>query len=497
MNKLAITLIALMALCTTFTASAITPNELKEAKVAVRQWVRDYAIDSKLEGRNAKHRFLNLFADDSIAIAADYLPQPDYPFYDPQTTALEYAQIGLNKENIYQSFVEIDNLIIKQETLLNDTFWVEIGFTKTITFVSKDQTIVSSMRMYPPIDLHYAAKLYYSQNGKVAKAVSLQLVDLLRPFVVKEDESPETHSKYTVLTTMDEIEKSYRQPSSALILENYKATYDDPKYIVFQRDTLKNSVGVFGSYAFGDYSFKTAIDGHLDMSFPIIKHNQFAIGFNYYRSFFTRHDMRLGMDFGVAYQQSKSDIMGSYIEKFDNIDPDGDPYLHCVDMQRYHENVTHSAIAIPIGLRYDYFVSRSVAVFGRVGFDPTLILSSKSKAEGEGIHSGYYDWLLGITIDQNGIYDFGHFEVNDWQNKETTKTISLNARIDVGVSWYFVRQWSLDVSVGYNALLYRLPRTLQATYTTSKPTECTSIDAFSKNNLSNMLNLQIQINYNF
>ena len=61
--------IGLMMIVTFVQAQIVTPMQLKEARMAAYQWVRDYNVYARMDGkRNPVQKFIGLFEDESTLL---------------------------------------------------------------------------------------------------------------------------------------------------------------------------------------------------------------------------------------------------------------------------------------------------------------------------------------------------------------------------------------------------------------------------------------------
>ena len=97
-------------------AQAITPLQLKQARMAVYDWVRDYNVYARMEGkREPAKKFIELFEDESTLLFNDYLP-----FISTRGETIPvriYASILSNRDAVYKMSFEIQNAAIVSEVI--------------------------------------------------------------------------------------------------------------------------------------------------------------------------------------------------------------------------------------------------------------------------------------------------------------------------------------------------------------------------------------------
>ena len=102
-----------------------------------------------------------------------------------------------------------------------------------------------------------------------------------------------------------------------------------------------------------------------------------------------------------------------YFEEAD-VDPDNFSYLRQTSGADWDERLSETLVGLSLGLRYLKRIasdpSRPFAYFG-VSSGATYAVQASTTFDNSStvVRQGYYEDLFGITIDENGIYDFGTF----------------------------------------------------------------------------------------
>ncbi len=98
--------------------------------------------------------------------------------------------------------------------------------------------------------------------------------------------------------------------------------------------------------------------------------------------------------------------LASHINAYQSIDPDGDPYLRINKVYNIREKHQLVYVTAPLVIQKGFtFGKNSVYVEGAYYF--MLKFSSTYSMDADASYSGYYDYLFGLTINENGVYDFG------------------------------------------------------------------------------------------
>ena len=94
------------------------------------------------------------------------------------------------------------------------------------------------------------------------------------------------------------------------------------------------------------------------------------------------------------------------------IDPDGFQYLRLSEATNWTEEMNEQVVSLGFGGRFfsRLFSNQNKRVFYtgiQAGLQLGIAQENSFSSSSDVLHAGYYDELSGITIDENGIYDFG------------------------------------------------------------------------------------------
>ena len=139
----------------------------------------------------------------------------------------------------------------------------------------------------------------------------------------------------------------------------------------------------------------------------------------------------------------------------------------------------------------------NLSVFARVGCMPTYDVAQKANADFDVLYSGYYDWLFGLTIDQNGFYDFGRYSESGSASSTAIDKFSLAALASAGVSCWLNKNLQVDCALQYcGTLLNKTLPTDNYHLTQTSADWLTATNMMSKAS-QHKVNFKIQFNYNF
>ncbi len=165
-----------------------------------------------------------------------------------------------------------------------------------------------------------------------------------------------------------------------------------------------------------------------------------ALAVSYTRYLRPRELGRYLLGLSVQSQNENWDLQTTtpFVSESTEIDPDGDEYIRQNRVQNLSERLHREQVNLSLEFGYAYSPSLD-AISGvlfevRFGVDYTRTLSSNYDATAEGLFSGRYPTLFGVTMAENGIYDFGRFDLA--QNGASPLEVQgLGAHVGGGVSW--------------------------------------------------------------
>jgi hypothetical protein len=179
----------------------------------------------------------------------------------------------------------------------------------------------------------------------------------------------------------------------------------------------------------------------------IVKTNNFGLciglGMNYllkstpkgYLSFKT------GIEFNVLNFHLN---MNNFVESHEATDPDLGNYIRTNTITNIQEKGKLNILSIPLQLIKGFKVSKRMGVFSNFGVNLCYVNTATYTATANALYSGYYKDLYGITISENGVYDFGEYGLNSAGNVDFQKSfvcynlgVGMTHKINKTVSFLF------------------------------------------------------------
>lgn len=474
-------------------AQSITPIQLKQARMAAYQWVRDYNVYVRMEGkREPAKKFIELFEDESTLLFNDYLP-----FISTRGETIPvrvYASILSNRDAVYKMSFDIQNAAIVSETIDefgNIVFVVE--FDKTVSFQEKGNTS-DNLYAYPDKSYHASVRIKYDIKTKSAIAGEITSNAKFDEIVVLHDVEAEFVNKYT---TKEELEQVCSENASNLVKWNYAATDFDHQMVYFYQDTVRNSFHIGGAVGCATHSSKMINAAFTDYTAKGGLYYGFSLG--YYRQLMLKNQHRIGLDFSVAFSQSTIGLKAnSYKETYSDTDPDGGNYLRIIDLTSYNETIKRYAVRVPIAFRYDYFIRDNLSLYTKLGVDVSYDIAQNAKATAEVQYSGYYDWLFNVTISQNGIYDFGAYNIEGFGKTIGINRLGIGVFVGLGLQYFIPKSsWSFDVAVLYGCEVYNKTSNPNGFHLTETYGNWKSATYLLSSFYGHNIQFQLNFNYNF
>ena len=125
-------------------------------------------------------------------------------------------------------------------------------------------------------------------------------------------------------------------------------------------------------------------------------------------------------NFKYHYENSIKQIQYTY----QSTDPDGYTYFRNNEIQNYKENTQLNGYSIPILIEKDIFLNKKWGYYIQSGLIYNKIYKNNSTSSAISQYSGLYPDFFNIEIKENGVYDFGYYEMSNSQTLYTTKYFS-------------------------------------------------------------------------
>lgn len=469
-------------------AQELAPSDLKNARYAVYEWISDYGVYAKCVGRDARSNFYSLFEGNEVEIYNDYFPMSDYDFHHPTISVREYVELVRNKENYYEMKFRITNGTIQTEEYDSGVILFEVTFDKEVWFVQRGD-ISDDRYEYPSRQLQMTVSLKYIVSSSVIVATELICKNPVSEFVVLHENGSNSFEDHASVNSLCVLR------STKLVHYKSKSNDYDAKMIEIVGDTIKNYLG-FG-YATGKENIYAPISDTRFTYYDIRGDLQQSMWISFYRQLILKQSYRSGFEVSLMYKNSSSIAEADYNERYSAIDPDGGMYDRIIEGVSYKESVMRNILELPLAFKYEYLFTDNISAFAKLGASFVFDLSRSVKATADMEYSGYYDWLYDLTIDQNGIYDFGNFSLAQTSTELGFNKLSVDGFGAIGCCFYLFDNWMVELSMCYRNSLWRRVDVLDDYHMSGYDGDWTSISYIQDKYFTNIFNISLQINYNF
>lgn len=475
-----------LVLAATINAQTITPLPLKQARIAVYDWVEEYLACSYLSDKYDISNYRRLFANNEVEVTNDYLPLTN----DEQLVLSEYLELYSNVDAFYIATIEThkESTHVLSEILNSEFYICNISVGKTIAFADSTKKYC-----YPPKDYVLNIELQYDFKSEKMKCTAIRTTDLL--YVDGVLHADDGSNIYIMLAdTIDLLSKN--ENDLAIVSTNIRKESFDNKMILLCKDTTRHklhfgaSVGVsFLSHGLLNGDFVNYSDG---------ARFSWDVNVGMYHQLLFKGNHRLGVEYSLMYRSNGYGFGGNYNISYNTVDLDGGNYLRQVSVSDYKENIKVHSLSIPIALRYDNFILPELTIFGSLGAYISYDVLQYASATAQTEYSGYYDWLFYVTINQNGIYDFGSFTISPNATTTAFKKFNVGILAVFGIQYFIPKsKWSIEPSVRYQSSLYTPIIHKTDFHLTENNSNWQSATHLFNNAYKHNIQFQFNVNYNF
>ncbi len=267
--------------------------------------------------------------------------------------------------------------------------------------------------------------------------------------------------------------------------------------------TVKNAVGLqlgFGHILVSNMSLNNMdMAGTFDESAKF-SGSQFNVGVLYLRQLYAKNRHRVSVEVGAQFALYKQRFKAnSYREDVNMEDADGAQYIRNTMVSNYNEMSRAFSLSFPVAARYDIYVIRNLSIFAMAGLKFNLMFWRPTTADFDASYSGQYGpELFNLFIDQNGYYDFGHFNGNKLnQNRSKTVGFNLASMLALGLQYHINDSWSVEACAGWQYKMTQTKNQLSNAFRlTSDNGHFQSVNEFVGEG-RHAMEYQIRIKYNF
>lgn len=476
-----------VAITTSVFAQDITSNQLKQIRSAVYNWVDKYLEYSYLSSEYDVEKYRSLFADDNVPVVNEYLPITN----DEKIAIQEYAEL-FSISDVYRAYPYTyeSSIAIQEERVAAKSYGCVLTLQKSIMFSDEEK-----LYEYPQKDYTLYITLKYDFKKKKMQCTEIQTSDQLSvEYVLRQDNDSIFH---TYIEGKDTIELLKNKELLPVVTSKYMYHYPfDNKMVEVKRDTTRHNfhLGAIVGPSFYSAAFNTP-DFHNHSLKAGLKA---GVNLGFYHQCYLKENHRFGIEYGLLFSRNALHILGDYKTQYHAIDPDGGEYQRIVNATEFHEQLAMLTLSIPISLRYDYFLTPNLSLFAGIGAYASYDLLQQSYVSVNAQYSGHYDWLFDLTIDKNGIYDFGNFQQEGNVQDISLNKLNIGLLLNVGCQYFIPKShWSIEPSIRYQTSLFTPLTNPEEFHLLEKDGELHSATNLLDNIHKHNLTLQLNFNFHF
>lgn len=153
---------------------------------------------------------------------------------------------------------------------------------------------------------------------------------------------------------------------------------------------------------------------------------------------------------GFHYDSYKYAIaVDEYSYNITATDSDAGVYLATNKITNIKEVDVLHYLTIPLIIEKGFNIDSKYSIYLSARANVMSLINAKYYSTADGHYKGYYDYLFGITIAENGVYDFGNYEISSSQDLNATK-IMYAIEANAGVTRKLNKRSSLNLGIGFN-----------------------------------------------
>ncbi len=425
----------------------------------------------KFNSLKKKNEFTSFFHNTQIQIINDVIPDSqlkdkispleyinkiqqyyaDTGFYMVSLKPYEISEITLEDEYASLSVYvfKIVHSITKSNMIYNDTLDLKIDFIYTfdkqsvqIRHISSNEKRLNYWQIYPQYKGLWKSKSLALDtiliNGKIFPVnkygyVQLNNVNYYQEFLFQPFKRPVFY-KTLHYPKFIPIRKNKFDPKDKNITKvnfwKWMAYVDFRNHLVFNGESpIKLASDTFGISIMNNGSFSNFIS--LNLTRRVSEKGSFSV--------------KLGVGYDIF---TYSSYILNNVNTYPAVDPDGDPYLRINRVYNFKERHYLTYFTLPLQIEKGFTFGKNT-FFINLAYYFMSSNTARYNQDAKAIYAGYYDYLFNLTIQENGVYDFGSygFEVRNLPLSINSKARSYG--YGIGYSRQINRKMYLDAGLNY------------------------------------------------
>ena len=471
MKKVILTIIACW-LCVTPACLAQNARELMDANQKVFELVDAYAENADLTDGYVQKigTFRDLFKSQNATVYMDHINWYNNSNRKDTTMLSSYCAFYEQQQGTFRQF-EIQDVHINRVSRSEDVWFYSAALTKKYMTYTDNTPVISHLVLH--IEYSFALRTAKIVRIECTRADSRMKPHILANYLkssntlyipnalkVKKIGGAMTRLDNRVQPLSAEVYKQLSNRNCATYQYVFTPHNDTLRYHTISVNTVKNAFGLEIGYTLPLEANRLIEPFNDNFDSTHLKSNTFHIGANYLRQIVAVGRHRLSLETGVTFEwQNRKFSTNNYNDQYNTSDISGDDYLRQIRLKGYYEKCSSVSLAIPVIVRYDYYVIPDLSIYAAVGARGTMVSNHPAIASFNGYYAGQYgEEYFNVLIDQDGYYDFGTSVCNNLRENNQKKTTDwhIDALARLGAQYFFTsdNRWSLDFSVGYRYRFY-------------------------------------------
>lgn len=420
---------------------------LKKIKLNLLDKVEQYSLLCGVSNDDEKDEFFRLFSNDSVLVNNDIMPDNNLM---QKFTILEYADIIPYYFNSALK-ITVRPYDIGTYNLIDSTageFWVDSK--KYISGVSKkginyidstfDIRLTFSVNYYTgqykitDITLNkergrYLVITAYKKMLFKKKVMSLDTMLVKNKRIILNDEGQylikDFNPNISIVPYSDIYYGSYNLTNKELDLTLSHKEKENNINLYFRQSVFF----LEPNFSLNFISFNSPVKA-LNSDIKQINNFSYSLGLNLGYTLYASKKGYWNIKTGFSlYYLSYTNTITSLKESYQSTDADQGNYLRTNQVSNLKEKHEIQYYAIPLQIEKGFSLKKGYSFYLNTGATFILDLEGNRDTETEANYSGYYKDLFGLTIKENGVYDFGNYRL---QNSSNLITIGNLIAVDLG-----------------------------------------------------------------
>ncbi len=400
--------------------------EKKKLKLMALEVVLKYESAASVSNDDLKDDFIKLFDDIDVEVLNDVLPDNGL---DTKVAVKNYIDIipAYFAYSLKISVVPYEVELIDENS--REVF-INVSAKKTISGTeSKTQLLY-----YDTLDIDFSLKYNKATNSMKITGITL-LQDPTKFVVIKATKSVLFKAKPIINDSIVINNKGYQTNEYGLVLVR-KLKKNQSLVILPGSDRLRGITNISSDKIQNTGTSRSVITAPFRLSFidiaptfGLIPSDKSPISFpNAMNKNAGSYETGINLGIRVVDKQkgywklitgltyfsyNGEHTLREYKQNYQTVDPDGANYIRTNEIQNYKQASTISGISIPIAVEKGFNLGKKTGFMINSGIAYAKILESTAKLNASAQYSGLYPDFFNVTIKENGVSDYGNYELAD------------------------------------------------------------------------------------